>query len=97
MDNTLSCFVEQLINYIDARFANDLSEAYDIKRKLISAKPVTKFICHMCGKVDNTGKVVQENGKLGWECTRCTNMEIIRRTTLFTGKRNEKEKEKMDT
>lgn len=82
-ENILECFAEMLMAYIDARLIGDLKEAYTIKRKLFKNKPAEAMICHLCKKVDNSGDVVIENGKLVWQCSRCTNMDKIRRTTIF--------------
>lgn len=88
-DSSFDCLAEKLIEYIDARLVGDLETAYKIKRKLAKKNPAEAMICHICKKVSNTGKVIVDNGKLEWECSRCINMEIVRNNTLFNNGRRE--------
>jgi len=90
-ESKFDCLAEELIKYIDARLVGDLDSAYKIKRKLSKKNPAESMICHLCKKVSNKGKVIVEDGRLEWECARCSNIEIIRKNTLFNGNRVIKE------
>jgi hypothetical protein len=85
-DNVLKCFAEMLIDYIDARISGNNKEAYNIKRKLTGRNLTESLVCHICKKVSNVGSVISEDGKLVWECSRCTNMAVIIKGTLFNRK-----------
>jgi len=87
-DDIVECFAEMLLNYIDARLVGDLDEAFKIRRKITKNNIAESLICVVCKKVSNKGKVITgEKGKLVWECSRCTNMEIVRHNTLFSGRK----------
>jgi len=89
MSSDNECIAEQLIEYIDARLVGDIDSAFKIKRRLTKKNIAESMICYICKKVSNKGKVTIENGKLEWICSRCLNMETIRKNTLFSGNRKE--------
>jgi len=88
-ESKFDCLSEELIKYIDARLVGDLDTAYKIKRRLSKKNPAESMICHICKKVSNKGTVIVENGILEWECSRCKNMQIVRKSTLFNNGRKE--------
>jgi hypothetical protein len=87
-DNIIECFAEMLLDYIDARLVGDLDEAFKIRRKITKNNVAESLICSVCKKVSNKGNVITgEKGRLVWECSRCSNMEIVRNNVLFSGRK----------
>jgi len=79
--------ITRIIQYIDARLIGDLDKAFRIKRELSKKNPAESMVCFICKKCSNKGEVIVENGVLEWMCSRCKNIETIRKNTLFTGKK----------